>query len=350
MNQNIIIYGLGRSGSNILLDTTDLLNFTHCRSEPHSYSSSPIQSKIFDRNDSLEASMSQHWDDIVHWMSWRWGQKDRHHPDAPPKVYYRQFFWNLGLPQFLIRKNRSRKALSIFYPEFKNTEYQLPSWMLTPNWHEKATHVFKMNSSLEQHLSWIIKHRPETKIVFLIRHPLGYAQSLYRRFYSRFDEEEVNSFYEKNCDNIRSRLKYARENNLDVPSPDVSSLNPFESVIWSWLLFNEISYQLYSNQQSVITVVYEQLLANPVEQIKAVFDHCGLPWNSELAQKIQTTYGQSARLAQSFRDYWDEDAQKVAAEILSHSSIQSFWSDQLWENLDNLAKEQLAAQPSYSPY
>lgn len=348
MNQkNIIIYSFGRSGSNILLDTLDLSPLTFCRNEPQSFANSPLCSKILNSDLTVEDSMSQYWEEVVSWMGSHLSCKDRHHPYAPPKVYYKKYLWQLGIPQFLIHKNRTRRALSFIYPQFNQEEYQLPSWFFTPDGCKKTTYVFKTGSSLENHLNWIINHRPQTKIIILIRHPLGFAQSLYCRLYKG---QDPNYFYEQNCQKILSRLQYGEENGVELPSIDINSLTLFESVIWNWLLFYETSYQLYSSHQSVLTITYEQLLANPLEQAKTIFNHCSLPWNSEIEEKVRKTYQQSAHLAQSYKNYWQQESQKLTDKILSYSSVRNFWDDQLWADLDKLAADQEANQVAYTPY
>ncbi|MGF1491793.1 MAG: sulfotransferase [Microcoleaceae cyanobacterium] len=352
--QHILIYSLGRSGSNILLDSMDLDASTHCRNEPHAYRSSYLQSHIlFGSNQltsddsSIEECMAQHWDNAVNWMSCRWGIRDRHHPEAPAKTYYRPQWWERGLPQFLIHKNKSRKLASILYPEFRREEYRLPAWILTPNWQENTTHVFKLARCLERQLNWILENRPQTKVVFLIRHPLGFAQSLYRRLYNHRDQ---GRHHRQNCQLLRSRLQYRMNLGLDVPEVDVDSIDLFESVLWNWFVFNQTSYELHTAYPNVQTVVYEQLLVDPVAQFKAVYAHCGLRWDSCVEQSIQQTYGHSAHLAQSFQNYWSAEYKQAAEQILARSSLRAFWTGKLWSTLDQLTTEQKATEVAYSPY
>ena len=252
-----------------------------------------------------------------------------------------------GLPQFLLRKNRTRTALSILYPEFRQDEYRLPPWMLVPNWQTQAVHVFKVQQYLEQHLPWLLANRPQTKVIFLMRHPLGFAQSLYRRLYQHGNQRY---YHQQNCRLLQARLQQSEQLGVHFPDVDLDGLSLLESVIWNWWVFHEMSYQLFSPHPAVLTVVYEQILANPTVQLKSVFEHCALPWDRRTEQAVQQTYSRSAHLAQSFRTYWSQQDQQTAYDILCNASVRSFWPDESWDQLCDLAADQQATQVAYSPY
>ncbi len=348
MTKHILIQSNGRSGSNILLDTMDLAASTHCRNEPSMYEGSPLQQKILGAPpDVIDETMSQYWDEAADWMSCRWGHRDRHHPYAQSKVYYRDPWWKLRLPQYLISKTRFRRAFSIVCPELKKEEFRLPSWLMRRDWQDSAVHVFKVGASLEAHLPWILKNRPAIRIINLVRHPLGFAQSLYRRLYEQGDK---NDYHQKNLELLTSRLQFAQQHGVEFPAIDVESLDLFESVIWNWIVLNETAYQLYRSQPAVLTVAYERLLAEPVVQMKEVFDHCGIPWDEKIEPAIEKTYEKSAHLAQSFREYWSEEQQQMVERLLEQTAIGSLWKNQLWQQLTNLSSQQKASEVSYSPY
>jgi hypothetical protein len=343
----VLIHSSGRSGSNILLDSLDLSPYTHCRNEPE-YDSSPLRTKITAYHfQEVDRRMAAHWDEVVRWMSCRWATKDRHHPQAAHKDFYRPLWARLGITKFLIEKNRTRRALSVLYPPFRGEEFTLPSGLLSPGWLEETTQVFKVNTSLERQIPWILKHRPEVKHLFLIRHPLGFAQSILRRLYTPGSEE---MYHDRNRKSIRTGLEFARKLGFDLPDVDVDSLSLYESLIWHWLMFNEITYRACLNHPSVLTIVYEALLAEPDRYLKLAFDHCGLEWTPQIDQSIRDTYQSSAHLALSYRDAIDKSQQEITQQILNQAMIRDLWPDELWERLAELTERQEAEAPSYSPY
>lgn len=343
----VLIHSTGRSGSNILLDSLDLSPHTHSRNEPD-YDSSPL-ARNFTLRPFREANrnLDHHWDDAVRWMSNRWATKDRHHPRGASKAFYRPLWASLGLPKFLIEKNRTRRAIGLLYPPFRQEEFTLPGWILTPGWLERTTQVFKVNRATEYQVPWILENRPGIKHLFLVRHPLGFAQSIFRRFYTPENEQH---YHRLNLETIRTGLDFAETLGLELPDVDVDSLDMFESTIWHWYVFNEITYQVCQNHPSVLTIVFEALLADPATHIQAAYEHCDLDWTPEIEAAVRETYKSSAHLALSFRESLDEEQQRLTEAMLSQSQIQSLWPDNLWEQLESMSHAQDASKPSYSPY
>lgn len=352
MSKQVIIYGNGRSGSNILLDCLDLDPMTHCRNEPHAYKLSPIQQIIKPEDENLDAYMSQYWDNIVDWMSSRWGPRDRNHPEAPAKVYYQELVQKLGIPKLLIKHNRARRFLSFIYPEFDTLEeYRFPSFLFVRGWEEITIQVFKIITYLEaNHLSWIWQNRPNVKTVHIVRYPLGFLQSLDQRLYKKKVDEQ--HFHVQNRLNLLNRLHNAAKVGLHFPLTDkeIESLSNLEVIIWNWLIFNESLYKLGEDKKQNLVVTYEQLLTNGKEVVKQVFEHCNLQWTEAQEKSVQKTFVTSAFKALSFQSYWSEEDKKLAESILSHSSIKHLWDDALWERLNLLAENQSKKEVSYSPY
>lgn len=297
--------------------------------------------------------MPRHWDEFVRWVSSHSSSKDRHHPQAPPKSYYHPLWQKLKLPRIVLAKGKVRKALSVISPELKEKgEYTLPAWLMQPNWPENAIHIFKVGESLELHLPWILENRPGTTSIFLARHPLGFLQSLYKRLYKQKAVPPV--YHQKNCERLLLRIGQAQRLGVALPTElsaaDVSSLSPFEVLLWSWFAFHEIGYHLYSEQSDVLTVIYEEMLAEPIPQLKKIYAHCNLPWDGHVERAVSDTFSSSACLAKSFLKYWSEDEQQTANDILRHSSMREAWTDALWQTLDELAIAQEGTAVSYQPY
>ena len=359
MTKTCIIYGFGRSGSNILLDTFGLSSVTHCRNISNTQydPSSPLKQLIIDNLDqnNLESSYNyafQYWDQVVEHMASHWGNGDRIHPKAEQKIYFQNLAWLLRLPHSFINKAKLRNLSSFVFPELKNKEFQLPSWMLNHVWKNDKTNVLNvlnMHSIISVIIPWLLENKNDIQVVFLLRHPLGYAQSLYRRLYNYSSPDQLIFYQQKNILNIKNQLDYANLKNINVSVPeDIESLDLFESVIWNWILFHEVNYKLLSCQESFLTITYEDILANPITEIKSVFEHCSLPWNDYIETQVNYTFSQSAHLARSFETYWPEKTKKIVSELLSDSCLRELWNDDLWERLDTLVTTQ-KGEITYTP-
>lgn len=351
MKQPIIIYSFGRSGSNILLDCLDLSSATHCRNEVHLYPSSPLNQKILqDDNNNIEDRLIEHWDDFVYYTNSRWGYLDRHHPQTLLKDYYKNFWDKLGVTRFLIRKNRTRQLFSFVYKEFEREEYKLPSWLLVSDFEEIAIPVFKTLIYLEDCLPWIMKKRPDTKIVHLIRYPLGYIKSLYKRLYKN---QNADSLHRANRLNLIARLEKAKSIGLDFPlkKTNVEHLNKLEVLVWNWAIANQIIYQQGKiNDRQTFIITYEQLLISPVETIKSVYDYCGLPWSIEIENAVCFTFKSSISLATNYISVFSEEEQQITLNIINRTSLKNLWNNEMWSSLEQIKSENKNDNISYSPY
>jgi Sulfotransferase domain len=350
MKKTILICGLGRSGTNILLDSLGLSGLTHCRNEPQAYPESPYKKLIVDNPEiSSGEQIANNWHEALEWMESHWGDRDRIHPNAEPKVYFQNWAWKLGIVQFILKKQKIRKGLSILFPSLSGLEFQLPSWLLTKLWQTQTVNVLKTMDSTDKIMPWLLKNNPDTRVVLIIRHPLGFAQSLYKRFYTKKSEAELNSSREKNIQLLKKRFESAKANGFQLPSLDFDSLDLFESVVWGWLFFNEISYQLYKSEPSVKIVCYEEILANPVKNLQSVFNHVELPWNDQIQAVISEIYSQSAKLGTSFRSFWDPAQCERVEQILQSTQVKELWTADLWQNLEQMSESQ-SGQLTYDPF
>ncbi len=370
MHRNIFISGNGRSGSNILLDCLDLSQYTHCRNEPHSFNTSPfyqkilqhlyfdptkfnvddIESNILDPNFDLSDSLNQHWDSILEHMQYHWSDRDRIIPNGEKKNYINGLFWDTGLFQFLNKKNQLRKKLSVVIPSFKGSEFQFPSWFFNDSWGKDTVHVFKVLKTIEFCYSWLSENYPQTPIIHLIRYPGGFYKSLTSRFFSKYDEQGKKVFETINKIMLSKRLNLAKEKNITFPEVDIDSMNLLECTFWNWLVMNELIYSHYAKKSLIKLVVFENLICDPINEFKSIYDYCGLPWSPIIEEQIGYVFSQSAKTALSFRQALSTSDQDFIHKTLQYSSLPELWSEQLWQNIESLADKQKSASITYDPF
>jgi hypothetical protein len=250
----------------------------------------------------------------------------------------------------LIRKNRTRQSLSFLHREFAREEYKLPNGLLVPHYEKIAVPVFKTLIWLEDCLPWILKERPNVKVIHLIRYPLGYAKSLYKRLYK---DSDTTHFHEANRQNLSERIEKAQYLELDIPlkKTEIESLSELEVIIWNWVIGNQIIYRKGNiNEGKTFVITYEQLLIDPIETIKGVYEYCQLPWSEEIENALNFTFKSSVSLATDYSSFFPQQEQEITKQIIDKSSLKNLWNNELWIELGKIKAKAKNNTISYSPY
>ena len=195
-----------------------------------------------------------------------------------------------------------------------------------------------------------MNERPDTKVIHLIRYPLGYAKSLYKRLYKN---QDATHFHEANRLNLITRLKKAQSIGLDFPlkKSELEFLSELEIIVWNWAIGNQIIYQQGKiNDRQTFIITYEQLLINPVETVKSIYDYCELPWSIEIENAINFTFKSSGSLATDYKSIFSEQEQEITKNIISKFSLKNLWNNEMWSDLDKIKAEDKDDTISYSPY
>jgi hypothetical protein len=119
---------------------------------------------------------------------------------------------------------------------------------------------------------------PESKIVFLIRHPCGVAASVLRgeesTKFTAGPSSEDKGFFE-----LLAETEPARSRGLTADR--FLAMSPVERVAWRWALLNEKTLEDLSGLPNCTVVRYEDLCETPREVSRELFQFAALSWNQQ---------------------------------------------------------------------
>ena len=150
--------------------------------------------------------------------------------------------------------------------------------------------------SLEQASRWVWKSiessgrlgalarsMPESRVIFLIRHPCGVAASILRgeesTKFSAGRSSEDHGFFE-----LLAQTGPARSRGLTVDR--FLAMSPVARVAWRWALLNEKTIEDLSGLSNCTVVRYEDLCERPLEVSRDLFQFAQLSWNDQTERFI----------------------------------------------------------------
>jgi hypothetical protein len=139
----------------------------------------------------------------------------------------------------------------------------------------------------------IMNALPESKAIYIIRHPCGQIASVMKgeksgNFLSEVLAEEDFNLFELLLDS-----NYAKKHSLTIEK--IKEMKPVERSALRWVLYNEQAIEdiEQSNNRGMI-VRYEDICMNPKKKTKQLYDFSGLLWNSQTEEFInQSSLGKS---------------------------------------------------------
>ena len=148
-----------------------------------------------------------------------------------------------------------------------------------PSRHPPLRTVVKSVSFLGR-IGLIAEVLPQSRIIFLLRHPCGQIASMLRgtrlgKLRERLSVEEMAA-----CE-YSARLGLTREALETMP---VS-----EQLAWRWALFNQKALDDLRGRYNVRILRYEELCAQPMNEAEALFAFAGLSWPKQSAAFIRTS-------------------------------------------------------------
>ena len=176
---------------------------------------------------------------------------------------------------------------------------------------------------------------PDSRTVFILRHPCGQVASVMRgnrqrRFDLRtegtdmpFDEEQA--------------IAHAAAHGADAAT--FQALPDAAQYAWSWRAFNEPAYADLGARTNVNVVLYEALCANPEALSQRIMEFVGLDWTCQTADFVSrsTTYEGAAgyyaimRNAVAAAERWRETMtpadQQAVRSVVATSPLARFWPD-----------------------
>lgn len=128
-----------------------------------------------------------------------------------------------------------------------------------------------------------IEAEPKLRAIHLLRHPCGQVASMLRGI-RRFGERD-----ELACGALLdSPLGRAQ----GLTGERIEAMGAVERLAWKWAAFNEAAYEPLAASNRAVTVSYESVTADPLAEMRRLFDQCGLAWANETERFIRASTAQ----------------------------------------------------------
>ena len=164
------------------------------------------------------------------------------------------------------------------------------------------------------------KTDPNTFLIHVVRHPAGFLNSWKKRYYSTTEPTKV---LEKNHSRLLSIMQSDQSWNSRIC--DISKMSVQETELWYWVYCQEEIYHLGKESPNYKLIIYEDLCLNAVENMCKLFEMCGLPYSSEIKQRISTFSEKSIAISNSWRENLSPEEIDLSTRILQNSLMKSWW-------------------------
>ena len=314
----VLIAGHGRSGTNWLLEILDQSQQTHCRNEPNECAGSALSelpSGQIDRPE-LDGELEPVWDAAIERTSTSFGSRDQ--SINVYKNHFSRAAQGMGLVR-IARGKKLRKILSPIMSSLRCEEWPVPSWVVNKRQNDRSLPILKINME-PGWIVWVLRNRPEARVLHIVRHPGGFLNSLMKRLWSELDMETVAR------DNRERLARIAATDPVwACRFRDVDTLSPVETELWYWRYSSETIHQAGEGSPHYQLVKYEELTGNPQEVSRAVYRGCGLAWNDTIEQAIHQKSGESQSIAAAWETKLASEAIAAVKRILGDCAMRDWW-------------------------
>ncbi|MEQ9000864.1 MAG: sulfotransferase [Coleofasciculus sp. B1-GNL1-01] len=314
----ILIFGQGRSGTNWLLDLLDLSPQTYCRNEANKLKTSPLAqlpSPIV--RQPLGDDFGGQWDKAVASVALRMGDRDR--IGTYPKFYINQPVRQLGT--IVLGKRRLRQLFSPIMPSLRQPDWPVPRWFVHPDALKQASTVLKLNMA-PAWAEWVLLNRPNVLVIHIVRHPGGFLNSMSRRYWA---DQDITVIKQDNQERLRQIVKYEPE--WAERFGEIEAMSEEESELWYWRYASETIHTAGEGRANYVQLVYEDLVANPIDVAKHVYDKCHLPWTKDIEAEIAKSASSSQVIATAWSKKLEPEKIELTKRILAGSFMSNWWED-----------------------
>lgn len=269
-NPYALISGLGRSGSNRILDILDTSDITSCRNEANEVCGSEfygIGGELFPAE--LEECHIRKLQEAISRSNLRRSRRDR-------LTLREKSYANILARQFsvLTSKSKIRRGLRLARIISNEHEWDLPPWTLNKDISYTAVPVLKLNSC-PAWATGLVNTDRNCYIVHNIRDPFDYLQSWYNRFI--INRAGFRSF-QSNFSDIPKILEYFDRDDAErLKEPTLENLVEVE--IWRWRYVNELLFSASSSER-YMQIHYSDVENRPVEEAAKMFCFLSIPFGS----------------------------------------------------------------------
>lgn len=328
-----LVIGNGRSGTNWLLSMLDASPLTHCRNEPQDIADSPFHA-LPTRSQMIKAPdcMAERWNDFATWTINHMGERD--HRIIAPKKHIHRVSQLSGLAYWPVRP-KIRSVIKRFFPDLYHGEWSMPWWIGKQSEISNAHGIIKINDLRAWYVRWLLQHRPQHKIIHIVRHPGGQLNSGINRFFSRLNELVLEQERHLYTSILQTVIEY-EPLWADVFGIAPKDMELIEAVAWFWRYNNEEIYRAGKGRSNYLFVTYEEIASDPISYAKHIYEFCNLAWNSNIEKYIfeglsQSMWGKlskkSSEVAITWQNKLEPRYQVLATRVLEGSLLERYWSN-----------------------
>jgi hypothetical protein len=131
-------------------------------------------------------------------------------------------------------------------------------------------------------IALIARLLPHLRIIHILRHPCGWMASQTRghhKFQFSGDRHDWWRF------DLLAATEPAQRRGLSAASFD--TMSDLERDVWCWVLWNENGAETGEHLPNIMTTLYEDICAAPLEQSRRMFDFALLDWNTQTESFIR---------------------------------------------------------------
>ena len=315
---NVLIFGHGRSGTNWLMDLFDISPHTHCRKEPHMIERGFLSQlpEAWHREPD-EQAMQRGWVAAMRLSTTHMGERD--HPGTGWKLHYYAFPRWLGL-YTAVRGRTRRRMLAKVLPSLRQPEWPLPTWLGSRRALEAALPVVNLPQS-PIWAAWVLKHRPRSAVLHIVRHPGGFLNSWRNRYLKKEDLAEVLRLNRQRLHEI-----VAADATWADRIGDIDRMDESESELWYWCFAAERIHRAGEGLPAYRRIVYEQLTAEPLQVTEQCYAFTGLPWNDDIRKAVAAASRTSESIAANWRTRLTDEQIALVERILAGSLMRDWWT------------------------
>jgi hypothetical protein len=327
----LLILGHGKSGSKRLLRLFDVSEWTHCRCEPNELPRSPFR-RLWSAHVGgarQEAELEACWDDAVSWASARMGGRDS--LPSPRKAFFGGLGYRVGIDR-LFKYRRARSLVGLVVPSMRGAEWTVPAWLSDADAFRRALTVLKLGPA-PAWAPWVMRNRPEAKVVHVVRHPGGFLHAYRARWLANTDEELT-----ARANRLRLRTIVRDEPAWAPVFGDIDAMNASEAELWFWRYSTETTQRAGGGQSRFRLVRDEDVVARPLEVVRSLYAWSGLRVTEQVEGYVGRMAAQWRDRSAPWRRMLDLADVALVERVLEGSVMHDWWDrDQVVSRCDYVA-------------
>ena len=167
---------------------------------------------------------------------------------------------------------------------------------------------------------WMLRHRPETKIIHNIRHPGGFLNSWHNRWLDANDADEVLALNRQRLRDVAAVDDVWAKRFGDIDTMDVQLTE-----MWYWRYSNEVIHEAGVGRDHYRLTVYERTTEDPMPVVHDLYTFCNLEWSDAVERGVEANTRESKQIAGKWREKLEPGQVAIIEMVLDGSPIAAWW-------------------------